>query len=346
MTRVLETRKTEREGANALRSLFEKFGHIAQEIDGGNDYSEDFYVSFTEYGMRTGDIAFIQVKSGLKYRRATGYGIPVGKNGEDWKRSRVPVVGVVYDPDLKKLFWGNISQTLREANRRKPSIPIDEDSRLDGTTLPMVVEKLRGYIDFKGELLSAKDGISLGEQIRRSAAKVRDVPVVDAPVGGNPEPIYSRAADFFESKIKWFKLGIQLCAAVVVICLFLLMLSTAFDFGRVFWPTSPRLWGLCAIGGPFVFYIFSFGLRKNKKGRQVRWIGHLLLCVGYYIQSAWLGHMPFRVNHAICSLYASSVISVAQYGPFLLATSFIAKELERRRRIRAAYGPFSERRTE
>ncbi|MDI5969924.1 DUF4365 domain-containing protein [Streptomyces sp. SL13] len=339
MARVLERRKTEREGANAFRSLFERFGHIVQEIDGGNDYGEDFYVAFTEHGMRTGDIVFVQVKSGLKYRRASGYGITVGKNGDDWKKSRVPVVGVVYDPEMKQLFWGNISETLRSPGGRKRSVPIGENSVLDSGTLSGMVNELRQYIDTKGDLLVAQPGASIKNRAFKSVAKVRENPIDDHPVGGHPEPIYARAADFFDSHVKWFLRSIYLCGALVILGVFLLMSSTAFDFGKVFWPTGPMTWGLCALGGPFVFYLFSFTLRRKKGGKSIRWIGHALLCVGYYIQSSWMGYLPFHVNREIGSIYAGSVVTVAQYGPILLLTSFIAKELERRRRLRAAYAP-------
>ncbi|MFF7025732.1 DUF4365 domain-containing protein [Streptomyces klenkii] len=129
MAKVLPTKKTERAGVNEFRALLESAGHIVQEIDGGNDYGEDCYLSFTEHGERAGDIVAVQVKSGGAYRSGVGYRIPCRDHVEDWTRSRIPVIGVVYDPELKKLFWVNMTEYLLEQlnrGKRPKSIPVGE----------------------------------------------------------------------------------------------------------------------------------------------------------------------------------------------------------------------------
>ncbi|MGW2939220.1 hypothetical protein ACWDA7_47650 [Streptomyces sp. NPDC001156] len=47
MAKVLSTKKTERARGNAFKTTLEAADHIVQEIDGGNDYGEDCYLSFT-----------------------------------------------------------------------------------------------------------------------------------------------------------------------------------------------------------------------------------------------------------------------------------------------------------
>ncbi|MEU6013615.1 DUF4365 domain-containing protein [Streptomyces sp. NPDC047515] len=75
--RVSRSRRIERAGVNALRTLLEAHDQIVQEIDGGNDFGEDLFVMLTREGERTGSSITVQVKSGDKYKRANGYAIEV-----------------------------------------------------------------------------------------------------------------------------------------------------------------------------------------------------------------------------------------------------------------------------
>lgn len=116
MAKVNSRRRIERAGVNALRSLLEDHYHLVQEIDGGADHGEDLYVTVVQEGRRTGHLMAVQVKSGQKYVRAQGYAIPVDDHREDWKQSRIPVIGVVYDLDSEQLFWINLTQELLAGN--------------------------------------------------------------------------------------------------------------------------------------------------------------------------------------------------------------------------------------
>ncbi|WP_327066447.1 DUF4365 domain-containing protein [Kitasatospora sp. NBC_01302] len=116
MTRISPRRRIERAGVNALRSLLEDHDHLVQEIDGGADHGEDLYVAIVRDGRRTGHVVAVQVKSGKKYRRASGYAIPVEDHREDWTQSQIPVIGVVYDLDEGRLFWINLTKELRDGS--------------------------------------------------------------------------------------------------------------------------------------------------------------------------------------------------------------------------------------
>jgi hypothetical protein len=104
----------EEAGVDASRRLFRSQGWIYQEVDQENDYGKDAYIDLPETGTVTGITFALQVKSGSSYRRANGYRIPVEDHRVAWMESSVPVFGVVYDKELDRLFWVNITQYLRD----------------------------------------------------------------------------------------------------------------------------------------------------------------------------------------------------------------------------------------
>ncbi|MFJ6776694.1 DUF4365 domain-containing protein, partial [Kitasatospora sp. NPDC091257] len=125
--------------------LLEEHDQIVQEIDGGNDYGEDLLVMLTEGGYRTGVCVAIQVKSGQKYKRSNGYAIPVDGHVEDWRNSIIPVFGVVYDVDSRKLFWVNISRVLQEDFDPPSWIPLGTTRKLSGTTVADFLSEVHEY---------------------------------------------------------------------------------------------------------------------------------------------------------------------------------------------------------
>jgi hypothetical protein len=131
---VRASRKIERAGVNALRSLLEEHDHIVQEIDGGNDHGEDMIVNFTRAGKRTPYWIAIQVKSGKKYKRAHGYAIPVEDHFEDWRQSRIPILGVVYDMKKRELFWVNLTEQLRSVDKSPGWVQVANTSPLNPET--------------------------------------------------------------------------------------------------------------------------------------------------------------------------------------------------------------------
>lgn len=135
MSTVRASRKIERAGVNALRSLLEEHDHIVQEIDGGNDYGEDMIVNFTRAGKRTPYWIAIQVKSGKKYKRAHGYAIPVEDHFEDWRQSRIPILGVVYDMKKRELFWVNLTEQLRSVNENPGWVQVAGASLLNSESI-------------------------------------------------------------------------------------------------------------------------------------------------------------------------------------------------------------------
>jgi hypothetical protein len=133
---------------NAIRTLLERHDHIVQEVDGQNDFGEDLYVTFTTGGEVTGDMIKIQVKGGRSWRKAYGYGVPVGHHGDTWCDGNVPVICVVHDPD-KGLYWANATQQLLSARRESKvlsTIPVSSDDFLDDASIADFVAQARHYV--------------------------------------------------------------------------------------------------------------------------------------------------------------------------------------------------------
>ena len=156
MATISASRKIERAGVNALRTLLEEHDHLVQEIDGGADHGEDLYVGFASEGRRTGHVIAIQVKSGQKYKRAKGYAVPVADHRDDWKESRLPVVGVVYDRDKKRLFWVNLTKELRRGSEAT-WIQVPRANELTDGSLNGFIAELQEFIDAQGMWLGRED---------------------------------------------------------------------------------------------------------------------------------------------------------------------------------------------
>jgi tetratricopeptide (TPR) repeat protein len=118
-----------------------------QEIDGGNDYGEDLFVMFTKDGQRTGVSVAIQVKSGAKYKRSNGYSIPIDGHADDWKNSLLPVLGVVFDVDTRRLFWVNLSAALNESNEPPAWVSVKTENELKDDTIARFIELAHEYAE-------------------------------------------------------------------------------------------------------------------------------------------------------------------------------------------------------
>ncbi|GAA1387501.1 hypothetical protein GCM10009639_12560 [Kitasatospora putterlickiae] len=149
MTKVPESRRTERAAVNAVRSLLERAGHIVNEIDGSNDFGEDLYVTFAHHDRRMPYSIAIQVKGGRSFRRRRGFSVPVGSHTDEWRDSNIPVICVVHDPDDDALYWANATQQLRSARtggRELRTIRIPADAALTDDTVESAVRQWQHYV--------------------------------------------------------------------------------------------------------------------------------------------------------------------------------------------------------
>lgn len=129
-------RTTERAGVNAARAFFESHEQVFQEVELSNDYGKDAYVDFTENKQILGVCAAFQIKTGVSFRRTSGYTIPVEGHFLVWRDSSVPMIGIVHDEQSGKLYWVNISAYLARCGDGEPaSIPISVKAELTGASL-------------------------------------------------------------------------------------------------------------------------------------------------------------------------------------------------------------------
>ncbi|MFD8934412.1 DUF4365 domain-containing protein [Streptomyces sp. NPDC059578] len=340
MAKVLPTKKTERAGVNQFRALLESAGHIVQEIDGGNDYGEDCYLSFTERGERTGDLVAVQVKSGVKYRRSVGYAIPCRDHVEDWTRSRIPVIGVVYDPDLRKLFWVNLTRYLREQlgrGKRPRSVPIAEDAVLDAGTLSSVVRCMREFIAKDDVRVAHERGLvshlrsSLRSRGSRSFREVEDV-----PIGGKPFTMATAWVDFEERHPKFQMQATRVGFWLMLLVLFAMQGAGLYEAAESHQRTG-WIWLIAYYG--LVVYLIQTGFRDPGKRRAalVRSAGYLVFLGGWYVGvgrdlSAW--PVPPEVEW----FFVAQIPVIGKFTLLYLGFYYVRQEMSRRRRLRAVYG--------
>lgn len=87
------------------------------EVPGHADFGKDGYVDIvTEKGAVTGSCFAVQIKGGRSRRRSGGYRIEGSSNNRrQWANSTIPVIGLVWDPDMSRLFWLDLTDTLTTA---------------------------------------------------------------------------------------------------------------------------------------------------------------------------------------------------------------------------------------
>lgn len=103
-----------RDGVNKARSFFEHHAFRFVDVPQEQDIGKDAYVDLVDETGITPLCVALQVKAGVSYRTATGdYAIPVDHHADLWRRSTVPVFGIVHDPDDDLLRWVDLTGYLR-----------------------------------------------------------------------------------------------------------------------------------------------------------------------------------------------------------------------------------------
>ncbi|MFD8730494.1 DUF4365 domain-containing protein [Streptomyces sp. NPDC059611] len=217
MSTVRGSRKIERAGVNALRALLEDHEHIVQEIDGGNDHGEDMIVNFTRDGKRTPYWIAIQVKSGKKYKRVNGYAIPVDDHFDDWRQSRIPILGVVYDMKKRELFWVNLTERLKSVAESPGWVQVANAFILNSETIEQFYAEVATYAgDERMRIRAATDEEALSEAVRARQG-------LDPTTA--PNPLFEGLADIalkYEDRLK--ALSRNLIAALPMMILIVLMM--------------------------------------------------------------------------------------------------------------------------
>lgn len=141
---------TSSEGFHYVGGIVTAANCIIQKVDQENDQGNDAYIEFISNEVATSLFAWVQIKTGISYRRSNGYAIPADREHfEYWNNWPVPVVGIVYDPERKVAVWINISEFLRshsDAIENGPySIPIPTENEFTVETFELFKQRLISY---------------------------------------------------------------------------------------------------------------------------------------------------------------------------------------------------------
>jgi hypothetical protein len=164
--KVSHSRITSREGVNAAQAFFESNGCVFQEVAQQNDYGKDGYVDIARSGVLTPLCVAVQIKSGESYRASGGdYLVPIEGHASNWRRSTVPVFGLVYDPADRLLRWADLTAHLRDnPEQEEGSIPVSREAVLTPYGLGYFVSAASKYVSQGGsavalQLLASVDAL-------------------------------------------------------------------------------------------------------------------------------------------------------------------------------------------
>ncbi|GAP99419.1 DUF4365 domain-containing protein [Leptolyngbya sp. NIES-2104] len=114
-TKRKKSKGTAAVGVNYVRQIVEGDNSIFQTVNEDNDIGNDAYIEFVVDEEATGCFVWVQIKSGISYKRKNHYAISADKDHfEYWNSHIVPVIGIVYDPEIQSAFWINISEYIKE----------------------------------------------------------------------------------------------------------------------------------------------------------------------------------------------------------------------------------------
>jgi hypothetical protein len=134
---VHSSRVTSRDGVNTARPFFEHHGCTFQEVGQQHDFGKDAYVDLADDVGITPLCFALQIKAGASYRTANGpHVVQVEGHADLWRRSTVPVFGIVHDPDDGLLRWVDLTGYLRaHPEQRGGNVPVSGRQTLDALTL-------------------------------------------------------------------------------------------------------------------------------------------------------------------------------------------------------------------
>lgn len=161
-TKVLDTNTIDRIGVSKCQLLFSqnKFIFREQTI---SDYGIDALIETREKDAPTGKMIAIQIKSGESYFRETDGDYIVYRVDEKhrnyWINHSLPVIIVLYSPELDKCIWENVNrQTLILCGKQwKIRIPKNKTIEEYGSELNEIAKNISEYEHRHSSLVFAKE---------------------------------------------------------------------------------------------------------------------------------------------------------------------------------------------
>ena len=141
---------TEKLGVKYIRSVVESHNCLYQTIDLENDQGNDCFIEFIDNNIATSFCVFAQIKSGKSYKDKSGYKIPANSDHlQYWANHILPIAGIVYDVDLEKAYWVNITEYLKNNSqvtlKNSHNIRIDRINEFSSETFPLFKEHFIKY---------------------------------------------------------------------------------------------------------------------------------------------------------------------------------------------------------
>ncbi len=163
----------EREGVNAVESVFIKFGWIFREqpiVDVGIDAQ----VEVCENGKPSGQLIALQIKSGESWfqeKSDTGF-IYRGSVAhlEYWKKHSLPVIIVFYSPASKQIYWQVVQEKYIKATGKGWKIVLPFTQKLNESAIPQLLNLSSAFI-VEAMLPSVPYCIHMQEIIRHLAER-------------------------------------------------------------------------------------------------------------------------------------------------------------------------------
>ncbi len=106
--------KTEFQGVRYVQGVVQNNHSIFQSMARENDQENDCHIEFVKDGVALNYGVYAQIKSGASYKDNQGYKIPADKAHLNyWNQGLNLTIGIVYDPEIDKAFWVDITAYLK-----------------------------------------------------------------------------------------------------------------------------------------------------------------------------------------------------------------------------------------
>ncbi|MGN6264548.1 MAG: DUF4365 domain-containing protein, partial [Ginsengibacter sp.] len=137
--------RTELQGVRLVQGIVQDNHSIFQIFSRENDQGNDCYIEFVQDGIATNYGIFVQIKSGDSYKDSLGYKITADQvHLRYWSQALNLTIGIVYDPELKKAFWMDITTYLFEnpyvLQQRYHTMRVDRASEFSEENFPAFME--------------------------------------------------------------------------------------------------------------------------------------------------------------------------------------------------------------
>ena len=135
--------QTERLGISAVQLRAAELGQIWRETSTG-DYGIDGHFEYVDKnGTATGRLVGVQVKSGPSYlqdNNAADYTYkPSERHRSYWEHYPIPVLLILHDPKLRKSYWADIRQQLRDPHSKSnEALTVPKGNILQDTSAEML----------------------------------------------------------------------------------------------------------------------------------------------------------------------------------------------------------------